>query len=309
MNSNYTILLYHGIHADDVVLSGRNSSGKHIPRSRFESEMAWLSDNRPVVSMADIANSHAGRSRIPDGAVAVTFDDGFRNNYTSAWPVLEKYGIPATIYLATGFISSDRMIWSDRLEATIFDSKRESITVPINGSDTVFNLETTVLRQKAFLDIKAYCKSLGNKSKSGFLNYVEAVLDVSPSADHPLYEFMSWDEVREMDASPLIEFGAHTVDHVSLAKVEEAEMRRQISTSVQVLSEELRHPCQFFSYPEGQPDDYNDSVIEQLKALGFDHSPTAINGANDLGSTDPFHIKRIMVGFENQAFPFEMTGQ
>lgn len=271
--------------------------------------MAWLSDNRPVVSMADIANSHAGRSRIPDGAVAVTFDDGFRNNYTSAWPVLEKYGIPATIYLATGFISSDRMIWSDRLEATIFDSKRESITVPINGSDTVFNLETTVLRQKAFLDIKAYCKSLGNKSKSGFLNYVEAVLDVSPSADHPLYEFMSWDEVREMDASPLIEFGAHTVDHVSLAKVEEAEMRRQISTSVQVLSEELRHPCQFFSYPEGQPDDYNDSVIEQLKALGFDHSPTAINGANDLGSTDPFHIKRIMVGFENQAFPFEMTGQ
>ena len=80
---------------------------------------------------------------------------------------------------------------------------------------------------------------------------------------------MNWDQVREMDASPLIDFGAHTVDHVSLAKVDGGKMRQQIDESVEALTRELGHPCEYFSYPEGQTDDYDANVIAYLRAVGF----------------------------------------
>jgi peptidoglycan/xylan/chitin deacetylase (PgdA/CDA1 family) len=115
---------------------------------------------------------------------------------------------------------------------------------------------------------------------------------------------MTWDHVREMAASPLISFGAHTIDHVSLTKVNEDEMRRQIDESVATLVRELGHPCRLFSYPEGQERDFDKRVIDWLKWRGFDHAPTAIDGTNTLARTDPFRIRRTMVGFEGRPYPF-----
>ncbi len=101
-NGEYSILLYHGVHGNGLDLGLRNSSGKHVSHARFAAEMQRLKSLRPVVAMADIGAAHCGEGVLPAGAVAVTFDDGFRNNMTHAWPVLEEYRIPATIYLATG---------------------------------------------------------------------------------------------------------------------------------------------------------------------------------------------------------------
>ncbi len=108
--SDYTVLLYHGVHRDDLELGLCNSSGKHIAQERFTEQMQWISRNRALISMSDIDRAHRGEGSIPNGAVAVNFDDGFLNNYTDAWPVLEEFGVPATIYLATGFIGTARLI-------------------------------------------------------------------------------------------------------------------------------------------------------------------------------------------------------
>ena len=302
--SHYHILLYHGVHADETPLGGRNSSRKHIPRSRFAVEMQHLAAMRPLVAMSKIVATLRGEDALPDGAVAVTLDDGFLNNYAEAWPVLEIYQVPVTIYLATGYIGTGRMMWSDQLEATILGTRRKRIDVCVEGRRLKHSLGSEAERIAAFLEIKALCKAAPNDLKDAIVETVTDALDTDIVAAHPLYAFMSWDEVREMNDSPLVSFGAHTVDHVSLAKVSEREMRDQIDRSVDAVERELGQPCQFFSYPEGQADDFDETVIGYLRQKGFDHAPTAIDGVNELPGTDPFHLFRTMVGFEGRPYPF-----
>ncbi len=300
----YFVLLYHGVHADDLELGHRNSSGKHVPRSRFAAEMRHLAANRPVVRLSDIAAAHRGERDLPAGAVAVTFDDGFYNNLAEALPVLEKFGVPATFYLATGFIGTGRAIWTDRLEAAIVQTKRDRLTLVLSGVETRFPLTDRQSRLTALSAVKRACKGLPNADKDIVVAEVEAQLQAQADPNHPLYRFLDWDDVRTMNRSPVVDFGAHTVDHVSLAKVPRAEMRRQIDDSVAALESALQHRCTLFSYPEGQADDYDDHVIGHLRERGFDHAPSAMAGSNDLGITNPFHIRRDMVGFENRPYPF-----
>lgn len=299
-----SILLYHGIHADDLDLGLMNSSGKHISRARFDAEMAWLSQHRPMVSMLDIAAASHGGAPLPEGAVAVTFDDGFLNNFDQAWPVLERYGVPATIYIATGYIGTGRMIWTDRLEALMLRTTKSQLE--FDGE--VWSLATGKDRVMSLTGIKRRLKGVGHSQKEAHLDEIEAALGLTVGPDHALHAFMTWDDVRQMAKSPLIDFGAHTVDHVSLARVPEPEMQQQIRNSVAKLEQELQAPCDLFSYPEGQAGDYNDAVIAFLKAEGFNHSPTAIDGINHIPGTDPFHLKRFMVGFENRPFPLQASG-
>jgi peptidoglycan/xylan/chitin deacetylase (PgdA/CDA1 family) len=305
MSSTFDILLYHGVHSDDIELAGRNSSGKHLPKAAFENQMRYLSENKNLVTMSEIASALNSNSKLPPDAVAVNFDDGFLNNYSVAWPVIEEYQIPTTIYLATGFIGTGKMVWGDRLEATILMTDCSELVICLAEEERCYPLRTTKERTQAYTEIKAHCKMLPNSFKDKLVSSIETQLGERDLSSDPLFAFMNWDQVRQMDASQLVDFGAHTVDHVSLARMPTDQMKAQISNSVETVSRELEHPCKYFSYPEGQSTDYNDEVIEYLKESGFDHSPSAINGSNKVEETSPFHIRRIMVGFDGCLFPFD----
>lgn len=302
----YTILLYHGVHGDDEKLGLRNSSGKHIAASRFSKQMQHLAATRPMVSMRAIAAAYRGEGDIPEGAVAVTFDDGYRNNFIHALPVLERYNVPATVYIATGFIGSRRMGWTDQLESALLRTREQRLETELDGSMRSWPLDSDDARIACLGAVKALCKAMPYSEKDALVYRIIDTLGVDPIEAHPIYDFMDWNEVRAMDSSPLIDIGAHTVDHVSLAKVPDDEMHRQVDGSVAALEAELRRPCAFFSYPEGQEDDYNAEVIYHLRRRGFDHCPTAIHGENAFPETGAFHLRRIMVGFQNCPYPFAL---
>lgn len=278
-----------------------------MSQSRFYAEMKHLAQTRPLVTMGQISDALQGNGGIPDGAVAVTLDDGYLNNYREAWPVLESCGVPATIYIATGYISTGRMMWTDHLEALILGTQRSEIDLPINDLRLRYSTASQSDRINAFLDIKSICKAAPNNVKDAMIDALANYLDSTIVSGHPLYAFMEWDHIREMDSSRLIDFGAHTVDHVSLAKVPASEMRDQIDRSCTEIEHQLGHKIRFFSYPEGQADDFDENVIRHLSETGFDHAPTAIDGVNNLPGISPFRLFRTMVGFEGRPYPFEST--
>jgi len=300
----FYVLLYHGVYADNDELGLYNSAGKHIAQARFEAQMRHLSAARPLVSMGTIADALQGDAHLPCGAVAVTFDDGFLNNFTVAWPVLDKYQIPATIYLATGFIGTDRRIWTDQLEAVILETRQTSFTLTAGNETKAYSLANAPDRLSALSDIKKMCKKMSEDEKEELVDQLAARLGLPDGTPHPLDKFMDWSQVREMDESSLIDFGAHTADHVSLTRVSREQMREQIDRSAAAVAENLGKDCRYFSYPEGQPDDVDANVIDYLRACGFDHAPLAVEGTNYLGKTHPFHIARCMVGFEKRPYPF-----
>jgi hypothetical protein len=116
-----SILCYHGVIENSP--NGFNSSGKHLNVKKFENQMEFLARNFEVVSMQNIENYFLGIESLPKKSVAITFDDGYANNLWTAHPILERYGLNATIYLATEYINSPKIMWSDRLELALIQSK------------------------------------------------------------------------------------------------------------------------------------------------------------------------------------------
>ena len=299
---DYVVLLYHGVYSDDLELEGRNSSGKHISASEFDDQMSMVAREWNVVSMLDIGRAHAGVDSLPPRAVAVTIDDGFANIYHNAWPILRERGIRATFYLATGLIGTEGLSWTDRLEIMILDAPPGPIHLSIGEQQLKFDLDDTATRVGALTNIKALCKQLPYRLVEEILRQVQAATAVQPASSHPLYAMLDWDQVRDMSGDGLLDFGAHTVDHIPLTRMTFEEMTGQVKDSLRKVSDETGVESSLFSYPEGQIGDFDDASIDFLKSLELPLCPTAIEGLNNVGRTDPFHINRCMVGFEGRPF-------
>jgi len=100
--ARFTILMYH-----QVCVPGSAAEAKYAcPPGRFARHMRYLKGRHAVVSLTAIRRHLEGEVTLPDGAVAVTFDDGFRNNYTDALPILRRYQIPATLFLIAGLVGA-----------------------------------------------------------------------------------------------------------------------------------------------------------------------------------------------------------
>ena len=295
MSGRFVVLLYHGVSA--VPHHGiENYSRKHVSATAFEHQIEVLAREYSVLPLEELLQRQAAGD-VPPRAVAVTFDDGFANNYEVAFPTLVRHEVPATFYLATGFIGTERVFWVDRLEYLVNEWREP--TLAIAELDRVLPLRTHADRLDAVQEVKRELKEHTSQVEP-VLRSLEARFG-SPSYDYPDYRTLSWDQVREMHASGLCSFGAHTVDHVILAQLEPAEQERQVRLSVEAVSQELGQRTRLFSYPEGGPGQYDDETIRIVQEAGCASAPSAIFGVND-ATTSPFHLRRNMVDF---TAPFE----
>ena len=293
-NSSLTILLYHGV--TDCRSEGiENFSGKHLPSDVFRVQMEMLRDQCTVLSMDEVVYLYHRGKGYPESAVAVTFDDGFENNYTVAAPILRDFSIPATFYISTGFIDTARMFWVDEVE----DSINRAAKRFLRGH----SLSTPADKIRYVNQIKQTCKRLQDSEARQIISNLcrESRIEPQVSASHN-YRKITWDQVCRLDAEELFTIGAHTVNHRILSLLPEHEMIEEIDGSLSVLREKLGHEMVHFSYPEGQEHHYNQRVIEVLKDRGVVCSPSAVDGINDV-KTDLFHLRRIMPGFNGRVFP------
>ena len=114
---------------------------------------------------------------------------------------------------------------------------------------------------------------------------------------------MNWDQVKKISMNKLFEIGGHSFKHDILTRLPISKMKKDIKQSINLLEKKLNKKIVHYSYPEGQSTDYNENIKKYLKSLGIKICPTAINGIAKLGD-DSFEIKRIMVGINEQKFPF-----
>jgi len=302
-SGDYLILLYHGVLPDNFAPEGSNSSGKHIPVSLFEHQMSIVANGFNPVSMLDIAQAHMGAKELPDRAVAVTFDDGFANVPRIAFPVLRKFGIPMTFYVATGFIETGLGSWTDQLELMLLKTDVSNIKIDIQGHNFTYQVNDVGSKVVALKDIKQRCKQIPFEQVQLILNQVQSQCGVEFLDQSLLYAMATWPELIQMEKNTLVNLGAHTISHVPIGRVPHEKMTEEVAGSLEAISQKTNHPCELFSYPEGQLGDFDQNCIEFLKRIGLSHCPTAIPGINNVIDTDPFLIARTMVGFEGRSFP------
>ena len=301
-STKMAILLYHGV--TDVDSKGiENFSGKHIDVGKFEQQMVFIKRYRNVVGLREMANMLAKGGSFPRDSVAVTFDDSYKNVCDVALPILKQYEIPATFFISTGFVGTDRRFVTDHVEHIINKTSNAVLNITLNGEHRQFDLSNRWGRIEAVIEIKGFLKK-NPTAGSRILKRLQERLGVPDNGnDVENYRNLSWEDVRKLYSPPFLEVGGHTVNHAILSLLDEKELIFEIRNCKKELEKRLGHTIDLFSYPEGQPDHFSERVILIPKQEGIKICPSAINGVNFPG-TGPFYLKRIMVGFMNEKFPF-----
>ncbi len=283
-----TILMYHGVRAGEGTL-GRLRS--HIPVEMFRRQMAYLAAHRNVVPLSTLLQWLRDGRDLPDYTVALTFDDGYRNNYTQAYPILRHYNLPVTIFLTTAFIDTNRALWPDRLAYAIFHTSR--LELALNGKR--YSLSTSRERNRAYRELLAQAKRLDDAQKSHLIESVIETMGVDLDAvQHDGdWIFLTWSQVREMHRNS-IAFGAHTENHVILTRVSPEEAEAEIHRSKQVIEDQLKEECVLFCYPNGKTGDFDDRTRQMVQNAGFRGALLSLPGLVGPGD-DPLALRRIGV--------------
>ncbi len=309
------ILTFHGVTSDlsDPVC---NAEGLHLHRPIFERLMAHVARNYQVVPVARIADWLEGRAAVPERAVAITFDDGFRNVLTDAAPVLQRLNLPATLFVSTNFVFNGEMLWPDRLLAALQMTRETRFIVDVPGDDGSMTMTLDISTRAAKLEtnhlINAACKRAGQEKRLALVQHAIERLGVEEAA-----LARAWDGFRPIDPEELkqlpgfgITVGAHTCSHPILALLSAADQARELSESKRLIESVTGTTCDEFAYPNGGPRDFSTQTNRAVMEAGYRCAFTTIKrrvSADD----DRFEIPRCTLthnGVTLSQFAAEVSG-
>lgn len=294
--SQVAILMYHRVGPWKDVWS----SPLLVTASDFEEHIKYLKKEYVILSLDELAQHIGEQKPLPERAVIITFDDGYKDNYTYAYPILKEYGVPATIFVTTGYIGSGDLFWWDKVRYVIQHTTLQAVELDGLGA---FSLRSTAERLRSIMTIQAKVKEFPEQEKSILVKRLVSMLDVNIPANLGKELILSWDEIREMSNNG-IAIGAHTVSHVILTKVSSERAKSEITQSKRDIEERLQQPCTTFSYPNG---DYSSETIRFLKKEGFYYAVTGmwrmINTKADL-----YELGRVPPGWSFDVFKLFISG-
>jgi peptidoglycan/xylan/chitin deacetylase (PgdA/CDA1 family) len=275
----FPILTYHRVNddADDFLPA--------VPASVFERHMAYVASAYRVMPLTEMVE-RAQRGSLPRNRLAITFDDGYRDNLTHAAPILHRYGLPATIFLATGLIGTGVTSWFDRLSVALKLTKVETVQAP--WGETLI-LRDRVARLAALDRALGHLKVFGDDELQRALDRLLEALDV-PHAMTPKNLMLDWTDVRALRGRGF-DIGGHTVSHVILSRVSDERAWAEIRGSSEAIEGNLGSKPKAFAYPNGRPEDYTRSTIDLVRRAGFAWAVTTRFGLNT-ADTPAYELRR-----------------
>jgi peptidoglycan/xylan/chitin deacetylase (PgdA/CDA1 family) len=233
------VLCYHGVRAGDQPRGAVPFDQLHVHAGELEAHCRLIRETCHPIGLAQWRAALAGGPPLPPRAVLFTFDDGYRAVYTHARPILERYAIPAVVFVCSDPVAERRLFWHDALARAHGESEVERA------------------KRLPFGEWQALSAASSRPVEVGDAS---APLTVS--------------EIKAL-AGTLVEIGAHTADHAILARADREEQRGQIARNKAQLEAWIGRPVRAFAYPNGRPGhDYTALSVALVEALGFDFAFT-----------------------------------
>lgn len=282
------ILAYHRIIAETDPLYPEDTTAKI-----FDAQLAVLSRFFRVFTLSE-AVARLDQKELPARSVVITFDDGYEDNASVALPLLDRHGLKATFFIATGFVNG-KLMWNDILTEAIRNCRSDVLDLGQSGFG-YFDLGDLSRRRAALDSLIDALKHIPEPNRS---QRVREIADASKSV-LPDRLMMSEDQLQLLVRAGM-EIGAHTVSHPILAKQSDPDAESEITQSRKFLQDLLDAPVDSFAYPNGRRgDDYNQFHVESVRQAGFTAAVATDPGCVRI-SSDRFQLPRYGVWDNNSA--------
>jgi peptidoglycan/xylan/chitin deacetylase (PgdA/CDA1 family) len=289
------VLGFHGVSAETPG-SIHNYEGSHLHRPIFSRLMEYLVDRYRVVSLEEIVDWLEGVGGLPERAVVVTFDDGYRNVLTQAAPLLSELGAPATVFVTTDFVVENKLLWPDRVLGALAATSRTSLTVPRIGGKSGLPIGDDTEKIHASDQIRSICKSLSDDDRKVLVDDIVDELGVDEAMiQHACKDYapLSSDDLRKLPTYG-ITVGSHTCSHPVLARCPIERMADELRRSKRIIEQITGAPCTSFAYPNGGPGDFNDQTRREVVGAGYRCAVTTVKSRLS-ARQDKFEIPRYVL--------------
>lgn len=282
--SKFAILCYHRVGTEGVPLFSR------LDPMVFAAQMRYVRKHYRIVSLGQFCAEIRDGALVPP-TLAITFDDGYRDLYTYAFPVLREYKIPATIYLIGKCMDTGEAPWYDRIFAALATTTMSIAEIEL---DVVrhFVLSTPSSRLAAAWDIICYLRSIPNCARQEWCAAFEKRISIPEVLLKD--RILTWHQARAM-LKEGVSFGAHTMTHPVVSRLNASEMQDELGYSKSLIESHLDTEIRDFAYPFGKPADCSPAAEQLLSRLGYRSGVTTTTGVN-LTFANSLSLSRLQIG-------------
>ncbi len=295
-----TVLNYHRV-VDPQAL-GPNSDHSLVSADtvRFTAQMDLVRCFFDMIGSGDLLAWLAGKGTLPDRPLLITFDDGYRDNYEAALPVLRNRDLPAVVFVASDCIEHRRPFYWDLAAYCFNHTERSSLVIANVGR---FDWQDDKERDRCRRELLQALKQLSEQQKRRIVEQLPQTLNVAVPDDAFSDLYMNWEQVRSLTAAG-IDIGGHTRSHPILSRIPLDQAHGEISESKQRIEAEIGKPLRLFAYPNGRSEDFNTDLERLVKTIGFNAAFSLIPGPVSLKTVrnNPFAIRRVYVS-RNDTLP------
>jgi peptidoglycan/xylan/chitin deacetylase (PgdA/CDA1 family) len=296
MSRGVRVLTYHRV-CDRTHLHGADPSLLSATPAGFDRQMRHLAAHYRPVSAAEVIAAFRQERPLPQRAVLVTFDDGYRDFGEIAWPIMRRHGIPATLFVATAFAARpEREFWWDRLH-------RATAVAPAPGSRAATPYRPPSARpdlpDAGMRELQSRLKQMPHAEAMALVTQICGELHEQPTAPSRV---LGWDELRALAADG-VTLGGHTRNHPALDQLPPAQVRAEVAGGRADLEREIGPVLPIFAYPFGA---CNDCAVEAVRSAGYELALTCQDGHSLPGATDPLRLPRTNISPRTTPFIFRL---
>lgn len=290
IGSKFVILCYHRVGVEGVPYHSR------LEPQVFAAQMNYLKKHYRIVALSQMCRELA-EGRVVPPTIAVTFDDGYRDLYAHAFPVLRRLQVPATIYLIGDSMQTGMAPWYDRIFSSVQHATGRCLEVEL-GTTQTFKLNSSVKRSSAAWEIVCYLRSLDDQDRRVWCKEFERSRPVQE--DELQSRMLNWHQVREMFHAG-VSFGAHTWTHPSVSRLSPHALNRELGHTKAFLEAELDTEIADFAYPFGKTKDCSPLAEHVLAKYQYRSAVTTSEGINS-SATNVLRLRRLQIG-EDSSLP------
>jgi peptidoglycan/xylan/chitin deacetylase (PgdA/CDA1 family) len=266
----------------------------------FREHVRYLRDNFEMLGQDELLNAADRGFALDHAAAIITFDDGYRDNFELAFPILREFGVPAFFFIPTGYVDRPRLPWWDRIAFIVKNTEADRLCLEVPRP---FEVELDHLgRDRAIWELLRLFKTADDFEERIFFDHLETRAEVAVDVETLGRElFISWDEIRQMRAAGMV-IGSHTHSHRILGRLPEADQRDELAVSKARLEAELGQSVETIAYPVGLRRAFSELTKRLAREVGYRVGFSYYGGINRADQTDPFDVRRIAVE-RSETFP------